>query len=500
MKKLLLSFVVLIFLNFSVRGQVVELMGMGIKSKTSATLEIADQYNIKQADLFAVSKGLNTLPPIDGVLFDNEDSPSSNWIPIVGSQYLSYVKDESIGYYTRSFANPLNEKFNASIKIEDYVHSFYAYVYRTSLTASYKSVVNVEQVFMYHNGSAKKYVYTLDIGTETASRDLTIKVPISELDEGQRMIVIEIEAGPKYQRFVENTYNSLGNSLLIGEYQLKDVPGNISEVTISIYSPDPGSDNLNGDSFFVGGVIADVEKVFNGCTLTQGYWKTHSTCKKNGNGPKRDDTWDLIEGGKAEKTVFFESGKDYCEVFNTNPGKGGKYYILAHQYIAAELNLHNDADPSDIASTFDEATKFLHENTPEEVNNNKDLQQMCVRLGGILDDFNNGRIGPGHCDDKDEYTEKIAIKVASSKNKVNVFPNPVRDVGKIAFTSKQSGDTRIELYNISGQKVGDLYNGVTKKGADVLIEFSTLHLKRGLYFALVKNGNDTMRHKISITN
>ena len=83
---------------------------------------------------------------------------------------------------------------------------------------------------------------------------------------------------------------------------------------------------------------------------------------------------------------------------------------------------------------------------------------------------------------------------------MNVYPNPVTDVGKIAFTSKQSGDTRIELYNISGQKVGDLYNGTTKKGADVLIEFSTLHLRKGLYFALIKNGNDTMRHKISITN
>jgi hypothetical protein len=288
--------------------------------------------------------------------------------------------------------------------------------------------------------------------------------------------------------------------LLIGEYQLKDVPGNISQVTISIYSPDPGLDGLNGDSFFVGGVIANADKVFNGCTLTQGYWKTHSTCKTNGNGPKRDHTWDLIEGGQAEETIFFESGKNYCEVFATNPGKGGKYYILAHQYIAAELNLYNDADPSDIASVFDEATKFLHDYTPEMVKDDKDLQQKCVKLGGVLDDFNNGRIGPGHCDDKDEYTEKIAIKVASSKNKVNVFPNPVTDSGKIAFESKQSGNTSIELYNINGQKVADLYNGKSKKGADVLVEFNTLHLKKGLYFALIKNGSDTYRHKISITN
>ena len=54
-------------------------------------------------------------------------------------------------------------------------------------------------------------------------------------------------------------------------------------------------------------------------------------------GGQQDD----LPGGEAEETIFFLSDQDYCEVFETNPGKGGKYYILAHQYIAAQLNLLN---------------------------------------------------------------------------------------------------------------------------------------------------------------
>ena len=39
-----------------------------------------------------------------------------------------------------------------------------------------------------------------------------------------------------------------------------------------------------------------------GCTLTQGYWKTHSTY---GPASKPDATWNLLPGGLGPDTVFF---------------------------------------------------------------------------------------------------------------------------------------------------------------------------------------------------
>lgn len=299
---------------------------------------------------------------------------------------------------------------------------------------------------------------------------------------------------------MENTHN-LGNSLLINEYVLENVPGYVDRIEVSIFSP-ISTDNSysgDGDSFFIGGVLANVDKVFDGCTHTQGYWKTHSDCKSNGNGngngPKRDDTWDKLP--EAENTIFFLSQQNYCEVFDTQPGKGGKYYILAHQYIAAELNLYDHADPTDIKDAFTEAQAFLSKYTPEQVDGDSALEAKCVELGGILDDFNNGRIGPGHCDDVEQaIIEPIKRKI--EKNKIRIYPNPVSDYGKIAFKAGQPGPTLVEVYSVSGQKLGTLFDGDAKKSDQIEIDFNALQLKEGIYFILIKNGTDIYREKLSV--
>ena len=68
-----------------------------------------------------------------------------------------------------------------------------------------------------------------------------------------------------------------------------------------------------------------------GCSLTQGYWKTHS---KYGPAPY-DARWALI----GEDTAFFSSGKTWYQAINQSSAGGNAYYILAHQYIAARLNI-----------------------------------------------------------------------------------------------------------------------------------------------------------------
>jgi hypothetical protein len=78
-----------------------------------------------------------------------------------------------------------------------------------------------------------------------------------------------------------------------------------------------------------------------GCTLTPGYWKTHS---QYGPAPY-DDTWALI----GEETFFYQSGKTWYEVLWTPPPKGnsGAYYVLARAYIATQLNEMNSTSSTD---------------------------------------------------------------------------------------------------------------------------------------------------------
>ena len=137
-----------------------------------------------------------------------------------------------------------------------------------------------------------------------------------------------------------------------------------------------------------------------GCAYTQGYWKTHSA-----DGPAdRDDTWDLV-GPLGEYTLFFDSGQTWIDVLWTPPSGGNAYYILAHQYIAAKLNVLAGASSTSISSELALAEALFEEYTPEEIGDrdvDPDLRAQFIELAETLDEFNNGNLGVPHCDDVDD--------------------------------------------------------------------------------------------------
>ncbi|MFL6195143.1 MAG: hypothetical protein ACJ75H_13295 [Thermoanaerobaculia bacterium] len=132
-----------------------------------------------------------------------------------------------------------------------------------------------------------------------------------------------------------------------------------------------------------------------GCTLTPGYWKTHS---QRGPAPY-DDTWAQILPSQQD-TAFFLSGQTYYKVLWTAP-QGNAYYILAHAYIATTLNVLNGAStPPEVLAAWNEATTLFQTYTPAQIGAQKGSQQPRKRfleLAGLLDMYNNGLIGPGHC-------------------------------------------------------------------------------------------------------
>ncbi len=150
-----------------------------------------------------------------------------------------------------------------------------------------------------------------------------------------------------------------------------------------------------------------------GCTRTFGYWKTHS---EFGPAPY-DETWAELPDGAS--TDFFLSGQSYYEVLWTPPKKGNAYYILAHQWIAAELNVLSGAEiPQDVLNAWLEAQELFEIYTPGEIvalksvrisssprarvmraANSTDLRGRFIELAEILDAYNNGYLGPGHCTD-----------------------------------------------------------------------------------------------------
>lgn len=132
-----------------------------------------------------------------------------------------------------------------------------------------------------------------------------------------------------------------------------------------------------------------------GCALSPGYWRTHS---EYGPAPY-DATWAELEDGAD--TPFFLSGQSYYEVMWTPP-RGNAYYQLAFQYAAAVLNGLAGAEMSSVEEAMEDAAALFEAYTPAEIaalRGNNAVRAEFLSLAAILDNFNNGNLGPAKCGD-----------------------------------------------------------------------------------------------------
>lgn len=185
-----------------------------------------------------------------------------------------------------------------------------------------------------------------------------------------------------------------------------------------------------------------------GCTHTIGYWKTHS---KYGPAPY-DDTWEQV----GEDAPFFLSGQSWYQVAWTNPA-GNAYYILAHQYIAAHLNQLDGASiPPAVLTAYNTATTLFNTHTPAYIGGLKGgnpLRQQFIALAGILDAYNNGITGPGHCSEENSNGGKSAESrdaATTLSADFGLSPNPASDAVQIDLSNFVGQPVEIVLYNQLG--------------------------------------------------
>jgi len=124
-----------------------------------------------------------------------------------------------------------------------------------------------------------------------------------------------------------------------------------------------------------------------GCTRTQGYWKS-----------KPGVVWPSPYKPDAP---FFSSSLTWRQVLETPPQGGNGYLILAHQYIAALLNIASGASaPAGVRSVIERATTYFASGaTPGSCGGSACATQKT--WAGILDTYNNGLYpgAPAHCPD-----------------------------------------------------------------------------------------------------
>lgn len=116
-----------------------------------------------------------------------------------------------------------------------------------------------------------------------------------------------------------------------------------------------------------------------GCTYTQGYYKNRGRS--------------LLPSG-----AFFHSGKSWLGVLETPPKHGNAYYILAHQYIAAMINAKSASVPANVSAAIDGATTYFGQATPSDWTAGRTYSKnQLTGWSDLLDAYNSGKLGPGHC-------------------------------------------------------------------------------------------------------
>jgi hypothetical protein len=316
----------------------------------------------------------------------------------------------------------------------------------------------------------------------------------------------------------DNMYGDLGNvchddlpynttyTITFGPYSDPDDCGYFEVVnTVSFVTGDNGVTGY--DSYTLGIDVAC--SVSGGCTLTIGYWKTHSTY-----GPAPyDENWmnlgdadgDGIMEGQDED--FFLSGKTYYEVLWTPPAGGNVYYILAHQYIAAELNILNGADPADALLAFNAAYNLLSQYTPAYAATLKGKNKKAwTDPAAVLDDYNNGLIGPGHCDDNTSYFQ--SGEVISFDDELTEgddgyilmqnYPNPFASNTTFRISIPESMRVEMNVYSITGQKIASIYSGVLSEGTHTIGFDMPTGFGPGMYLYSLETPEKTIYKKMSV--
>jgi len=145
-----------------------------------------------------------------------------------------------------------------------------------------------------------------------------------------------------------------------------------------------------------------------GCTLTIGFWKTHA-----GFGPQ-DDVLSMhlpiylgdMGGTKTLDVTTAAIAVDVLKMktYGTNSNGITKLYA---QLLAAKLNFASGASDGAVADYVTDADAFLADHDYMDWDGlSDDDKDMVMMWQGSFDDYNNGYIGPGHCEDDDDDDEE----------------------------------------------------------------------------------------------
>ena len=244
----------------------------------------------------------------------------------------------------------------------------------------------VGQAWVCKAGSGPATNFTFDVAVNGgAATEQTIAL-------GDCMLVHSVPTNASNQAFVSVTETKIPSNWTLSTIIIESNSSNTAAYQPVINKPNAQA-RITNDV----GVVFTFTNTFSPppppgpvCTLTQGFWKNHG------------ELWDAVSDGKPFLTTstFYNSGVSYLTIMNTPPAKGNAYLQLAHQFIAASLNVNGapSGDAAVDAALAGAAAYFA--GAPAGIPNPVDPTRSQLQgWATTLEAYNSGKTGPGHCGD-----------------------------------------------------------------------------------------------------
>ena len=136
-----------------------------------------------------------------------------------------------------------------------------------------------------------------------------------------------------------------------------------------------------------------------GCTYTQGYWKTHGPIPTGNN----SNQWLIAPGDYLlGNPAYSYTDLEWLSIFNTPPAKGNGLLSLAHQLMAAKLNVANGAETTPgVLQAIVDSDNLIGNRVVPPVGNGFIAADTVSNLATLLNTYNNGGLTvAGHCNDE----------------------------------------------------------------------------------------------------
>jgi CubicO group peptidase (beta-lactamase class C family) len=126
---------------------------------------------------------------------------------------------------------------------------------------------------------------------------------------------------------------------------------------------------------------------------------------------------------------------------------------------------------------------------------------ICVNRNAADVFIQNGAyLGECNVTDLASPSKKIPDAIMESDNSFRAYPNPSTDKILFNFTAETKGPVSLDLYDMNGRLVAQLFNGELQKGMTKQITFERKNLPSGIYISSLKNLFRTRQKKIVLVN